>query len=588
MRTKRVLQALVVAGSLLAALVLLALAVSALAQPSGVAAVLGATVLALLALRVLTRRVGRGTVLEVDLDNGVIEAPPAELFDQLLNRGAVALRDVVDALDRGADDDRVGGFVARIGNGRLTVAQAQELRDAVKRFRSSGKPAIAFSESFGEARLATADYYLASAFDEIHLLPMGTMAIQGVVTRTPFLKGVFERIGVQPDFDHRREYKAAKYLLTEKGYVPPHEEAATAVLEDHLEQMLSGIAADRGLDRDRVRQAIDGAPLYGSEALEAGLVDRIAHRDQAYEAANGDGKRLLFVDQYLKRAGRPHRRGKRIALIYGTGAINRGSSRLDPLTRGSSFGADDVARAIREAREDSKVSAIVFRVDSPGGSAVGSEVVYREVVRAREAGKPVVVSMGSVAGSGGYFVAASAARIVAQPGTITGSIGVVSGKLATGEAWRRIGLNWAELHIGRNATFSVPDTTYSASERERLTAGLDTVYTAFKDRVATGRSLTTEQAEEVAKGRVWTGSRALELGLVDELGGMDTAIELARELAGIEPGASLNVQVFPRKGLLPIQPAKPSSGPISEAMTILSSLVPNAPVELRMSDHWSG
>lgn len=586
MRTKRVLQTVVISGSLLLVLLVLALVVPALAQPNGAIAVLGATLLALLALRLVKRRVGRGTVLEVDLDNGVVEAHPTEFFDQLLNRGAVALRDVVGALDRGADDDRVGGFVARIGNGRLTVAQAQELRDAVKRFRSSGKRAIAFSESFGEARLAIADYYLASAFEDIYLLPMGSVSIQGVVTRTPFLKGVFERIGAHPDFDHRREYKSAKYLLTEGDYVRPHEEAATAVLEDHLEQMLSGIAADRGLDRDRVRQLIDGAPLYGTEALDAGLVDRIAHRDQAYEAAGGDGKGLLLVDQYLKRAGRPHRRGKRVALIYGTGAINRGSSRLDPLTRGSSLGADDVSRAFREAREDSKVSAIVFRVDSPGGSAIGSEVVHREVVRAREAGKPVVVSMGSVAGSGGYFIAASASRIVAQPGTITGSIGVVSGKLATGEAWRRIGLNWAELHIGRNATFSLPDATYSDSERERLGAGLDTVYGAFKDRVAAGRSLTAEQAEGVAKGRVWTGSRALELGLVDQLGGMDTAIELARELAGMEPGARLNIRVFPREGLLPVRRAKSSSGPIREIMAFLSLVAPRAPVELRMSDDW--
>lgn len=319
--------------------------------------------------------------------------------------------------------------------------------------------------------------------------------------------------------------------------------------------------------------------------MEEGLIDRITHRDEAYETAKGDGKGYMFVDQYLKRAGRPHRRGKRIALIYGTGSITRGSSGFDPMTRGSSFGADDVAKAFREARDDKKVRAIVFRVDSPGGSAMGSEVVHREVLRARESGKPVVVSMGSVAGSGGYYVAAPADKIVAQPATVTGSIGVVSGKLATGDAWRRVGINWDELSIGRNASFNSPIKAYSESERQRLEAGLDVIYEGFKERVASGRSMGADRVEEVAKGRVWTGSKAKELGLVDELGGLDRAIELARELADIEEGAPLSLQVYPKTGLLPIRTAKPSSEPVKDVLAVLSALSPGAvPLELRMPD----
>lgn len=588
MRTRRVLQILSGTALFILLLIVLTLVVSALDQPLGAAAVLGFTLIVALVGRLVSRRVPRGTVIELDLDHGVIEKPPSDLPDRIFSRGAVVMRDVTDALNRATEDDRIVGLVARLGNGGLTVAQAQELRDAVARFRVSGKRAVAFSESFGESSLAIADYYLAAAFDEIHMLPMGTVAVQGVASRTPFLKGLFERLGIHPDFDHRREYKAMKYLLTEDHYVPPHREAAEAVLGDYFDQVIDGIAADRDLVPSDVREAIDRAPLYGEEAVEAGLIDRIGHRDEAYESAKGGGKRFMFLDQYLKRAGRPHRRGSRIALIYGTGSITRGSSGFDPMTRGSSFGADDVAQAFREASDDRKVKAIVFRVDSPGGSAMGSEVVYREVLRAREAGKPVVVSMGSVAGSGGYYVAAAADRIVAQPATVTGSIGVVSGKLATGDAWSRVGVDWGELSVGRNATFNSSLEPYSGSERQRLQAGLDVIYQGFKDRVAAGRSLSAERVEDLAKGRVWTGSEASELGLVDELGGLDRAIDLARELADLDESAPLSVQVYPKTGLIPVSPGKPSSEPVKDMLAVLSALSPaGAPLQLRMTGWWA-
>ena len=418
-------------------------------------------------------------------------------------------------------------------------------------------------------------------------MPRGSVSVQGLVTRTPILKGVFDRLGVEPDFGHRREYKSMKYLLTEDHYVPPHEEAATAVLEEHIDQIVTGIAADRSMEASVVRDVIDRAPLYDIEAVEAGLVDRIGFRDEAYETAQGSGRGFMFADQYLKRAGRPHRRGPRIALIYGTGSIQRGSSGLDPLTRGTSFGADDVAKAFREARDDDKVIAIVFRVDSPGGSAVASEVVHREVVRAREAGKPVVVSMGSVAGSGGYYVSVGADRIVAQPGTVTGSIGVVYGKLATAGAWRRLGLNWGQLHVGANATFTSPGSTYSDSERERLEAGLDVIYDGFKGLVAEGRGMSAEEVERVAKGRVWTGQRASELGLVDRLGGLEEAIGLASDLAGVEEDTPVNVQLYPRAGILPVRAPKPSSEPVKELLSVLASAVPpSAPLEVRSTHRW--
>lgn len=585
MRTRRVLQILSGTGLFVLVLILLTLIVTALDQPIGALVVLGVTAVAVAAGRAVSKRVPGGTVIELDLDAGVVEKPATDLPDRIFSRGATVMRDITDALNRASGDDRIVGLVVRVGNGGLTIAQAQELRHAVRGFRASGKRTVAFSESFGESSLSIADYYLAAAFEEIHMLPMGTVSIQGVSSRTPFLRGVFDRVGIEPDFGHRREYKAMKYLLTENHYVPPHQEATEAILGDYFDQVIDGIAEDRDIERSALRETIDRAPLFGEEAVESGLIDRITHRDEAYETAKGDGKGFMFLDQYLKRAGRPHRRGSRIALVYGTGSITRGSSGFDPMTRGSAFGADDVAQAFREARDDKKVKAIVFRVDSPGGSAMGSEVVHREVLRARESGKPVVVSMGSVAGSGGYYVSAPADRIVAQPATVTGSIGVVFGKLATGEAWRRIGINWGELSIGQNAGFNSPMKIYSDSERQRLEAGLDVIYEGFKERVADGRSLSLDRVEEVAKGRVWTGAEAKELGLVDELGGLDRAIELARELAELEEDAPLSVQVYPKKGLIPMGTSKPSSEPVKDVLAVLSALTTSAaPLELRMPD----
>jgi protease-4 len=512
-------------------------------------------------------------VLELDLDHGVLEEAMSGALGRYTNSGALVLRDVTDALDRASGDDRVVGLVARLGNGHIGLGHAQELRDSITRFRAAGKRTVAFAESFGEGRLATVDYYLATAFEEIHLQPHGDVHVSGVVARVPFLRGLLDRAGVIPDLDHRREYKAAKYTLTEQGFTAHHEEATRAVLEDQFEQMVSGIAAERNLPPNRVRELIDHAPLLASEALEAGLVDRPSYRDEAYHSALEVGRRLMFVDAYLRRAGRPNRRGVKVALIHGTGPIHRGRSRFDLLSRGLSLGADDVAAAFRAAIDDRKVEAIVFRVDSPGGSAVASEVIRRETVRAREAGKPVVVSMANVAGSGGYWIAAAANRIVAQPGTVTGSIGVVAGKLATREAWHRLGVNWEELHLGQNATFGVPDDPYTDSERERLQTSLDSIYEEFKSLVAEGRSLDPAVVEQLARGRIWTGAQALERGLVDALGGIHRALELARELAGIAPERGLAVRVYPRKRGIRLPERNESSEPVRQLTATLLDLV---------------
>ncbi|HEX6302217.1 MAG TPA: signal peptide peptidase SppA, partial [Acidimicrobiia bacterium] len=242
-------------------------------------------------------------------------------------------------------------------------------------------------------------------------------------------------------------------------------------------------------------------------------------------------------------------------------------------TGGSSLGADQVARAFRDAIADDKVKAIVFRVDSPGGSAVASEVVRHEVSRARKEGKPVVVSMGNVAGSGGYWVSVNADKIVAQPGTITGSIGVVSGKVANREAWARLGVTFDQIPFGQNSTFGVPQDVFSDSERERHTRLLDDIYDGFVERVASGRDLTPEQVEQIARGRIWTGSQGLANGLIDELGGLDKAIGLAKEEAGIAPDDEIRVYVLPTERAIPLPEGKEGSDPVHDVMAEMVDLI---------------
>ena len=563
MKFERILKVVAIIAGLVLVITLISWAVVALRVWWAILTLVGAIVLALGAGALARRRLPIGAIIEIDLDGGVIETRGSDPITRALTRGAVTLRDVVDALDRGAADPRITGLVVRIGNGSIGIGHAQELRDAVHRFRRADKRSVAFAEAFGESGMATIDYYLAASFETIYIQPMGQLSVQGLVARSQFLRGAIDKLGMVPDFDHRKEYKAAKYLLTETRFTEPHREALEAVAGEHFSQVVAGISADRGLDLSTVETLIDSAPLTADEALAAGLVDHIGYRDQAYQAA-GERSKFIFHDRYLKKVGRPHRKGKRIAVIYGTGSINRGSSRFDPLTGGTSLGADQVAKAFRDAIDDDKVKAIVFRVDSPGGSAVASEVVRHEVSRAREEGKPVVVSMGNVAGSGGYWVSVDADKIVAQPGTITGSIGVVSGKLANREAWARLGVTFDQIPFGQNSTFAVSQDVFSDSERERHTMLLDDVYERFVERVVSGRGLSPEQVERIARGRIWTGSQGLANGLIDELGGLDVAISLAKEEAGIAPDDEIRVSVLPEERALPLPEGKEGSDPVHD------------------------
>jgi len=490
------------------------------------------------------------TILEANFEQTFKEDVPETPSAQLLLSEKQTLRDVVDAIDRGSTDDRVVGMIARVGAAPMGMAQTQELRDAVQRFRAHKKFAVAYSETFGEFGPGNGAYYLATAFDHIYLQPSGDVGLTGIIMESRFIKGTLAKLGMSFHGDHRYEYKAALNYYTESKYTDAHKEEMTAIMTSWFSQIKDGICQARQIEPDKFQAIVDAGPYLGKEAVAAKLVDAVAYRDEVYgdvKSKAGDGAELLYLDKYLSRAGRPHDHGKNIALVFGVGGVTRGKSDYDPVEDSQSMGSDTVAGAIRAAAEDKDVKAILFRVDSPGGSYVASDTIWREVVRARQAGKPVIVSMGNLAGSGGYFVAVAADKIVAEPGTITASIGVLGGKMLTSGLWDKVGLSWDEVHQGENATMFTGTHDYTPAEWARFEAWLDRVYVDFTGKVSDGRKLPKEKVLEIAKGRIWSGQDAKNLGLVDELGGYDTALKLAKKAAGVPESDEVKIVVYPRE-----------------------------------------
>src|SRR6266850_1364474 len=451
-------------------------------------------------------KVAEKTILEANFEQALPEDVPDSPTAKLMNSDRATVRDVVDAIDRGANDDRVVGMVAKIGAAPLGMAKVQEIREAVQRFRAHKKFAVAYAETFGEFGPGNGAYYLATAFDQIYLQPSGDIGLTGIVMESPFVKGTLAKLGVTFHGDHRYEYKNALNFFTETKYTPPHKEAMTAIMTSWFNQMKEGICQARQIAPEKFQAIVDAGPYLGKEAVDAKLVDGIAYRDEVYNQVRskaGARAQFLYLDKYLDRAGHPHDHGKQIALVFGVGGVTRGKSDYDPVQGSVNMGSDTVAGAIRAAAAEKDVKAILFRVDSPGGSYVASD-------------------------------------------TITASIGVLGGKMLTSGFWDKVGLTWDEVHQGSNATMFTGTKDYSPAEWARFEAWLDRVYVDFTGKVADGRKLPKAKVLEIAKGRIWSGQDAKSLGLVDELGGYDTALNLAKKAAGVGDGEEVKIVVYPR------------------------------------------
>jgi len=498
-------------------------------------------------------RVPNQVILEADFEQGVTEYVPDDSLARLMLSQKLRMRDVVEALQRAAEDGRVKGLVARVGQSNMRLAQVQEVRDAVIAFRKSGKPAVAYAETFGEAGPGNSSYYLATAFDAVYLQPSGDVGLTGLIYEQPFVRGTLDKLGIIPRLDGRKEYKSFRYMFTERKYLPPHREEVTHVMDAQFGQIVKGIADARKLPENELRSLINQGPFIGHEAVDAKLVDGLAYRDEVYDKIKekaGTKAELLRLGDYRERAGSPNQKGTTIALIYAVGGIERGKSGYNVTTGETIMGSDTIAAAIRDAVKDSDVKAILLRIDSPGGSYVASDTIWRETVNARKAAKPLIVSMGSVAASGGYFIAMAADKIVAQPATITGSIGVFGGKMITTSFWNKLGVTWGEVHTSRNADVWTQTKDLSPAQKVRFAEWLDRVYGDFISKVGQGRNMSQDEVEKVARGRIWTGEDAKRLGLVDELGGFPTALRLVRKAIKISDDAPVRLKVYPEKKTL--------------------------------------
>lgn len=552
----------------------------------------GADELRALARKVDTARhhgVPSGCVLELDLLTVPNETGGFDPFAFIASGGRpLILREAVAAIHRAAEDPRVEGLIARVQIPAAAAGPVQELRDAISAF-SDVKPSLAWAETYP----GTLSYYLASAFGEVWMQPSGTVGLVGFATSALFLRGALDKAGIEAQFVARGEYKSAANLFTQDKYTDAHREADSRLIESLHSQVWQAIAESRQLGADALDALADKAPLLRDDAVTGGLVDRIGFRDEAYARMcdlvgvpdvspdDDDAPPRLYLSRYARATapkltpqlpplpGRKPKPTIAVVTVHGPIVSGRGGPGLLPLGS-TSAGGDTIAAALREAAADDSVAAIVLRVDSPGGSVTGSETIWREVIRVRSnengEGTPVVSSMGAVAASGGYYVSMGADAIVANAGTITGSIGVVTGKLIARELKDRLGVGSDSVRTNANADAWSINQPFTDEQHAHVEAEADMFYTDFVERVAKCRKMTAEAVGAVARGRVWTGADALEHGLVDELGGLRTAINRAKVLAGLDPDADVRLVSYPGSSLLEFLRPKPSSQPAAASL----------------------
>lgn len=545
-------------------------------------------------LKTLVRRVDtarhngvpNGCVLELDLQSMPPETTGFDPLAMIAGAGRpLVLRQAVAAIHRAAEDPRVAGLIARVQLPAAAPGAVQELRDAIAAF-SDVKPTLAWAETYP----GTLSYYLASAFREVWMQPSGTVGLVGFATNAMFLRDALDKAGIEAQFFARGEYKSAANIFTQARYTDAQREADGRMIESLQSQVWQAIAESRQLTSEAINALADKAPVLRDEAVTAGLVDRIGFRDEAYsrigELSGGpaeagadadnhpDALPRLYLSRYARTAPKvpvPQIPGRKstptvaVVTLHGSIVSGRGGPQVLPLGN-SSAGGDTIAAALREAAADDEVSAIVLRVDSPGGSVTASETIWREVIRAREHGKPVVASMGAVAASGGYYVSMAADEIVANAGTITGSIGVITGKLVSRELKDKLGVGSDSLRTNPNADAWSSNSPFTDEQFAQIEAETDLYYTDFISRVAEGRKLSVEQVDKVARGRIWTGADAKDHGLVDELGGLRTAVTRAKVLAGLDPDSKVRVLNYPGSTWLDMLRPKPSSQPAAASL----------------------
>ncbi|WP_193173190.1 signal peptide peptidase SppA [Nisaea nitritireducens] len=482
-------------------------------------------------------------VLSLTLKPELRETSGTFPFENVFNTGSPSLLDLVNTLKAASEDERVQGLFLDLSAAQVHPAEAQELRAAISRFRASGRFVQAYADSL-EGNGGISAYHLATGAESIALQPSGLLDIRGISLTTPFFGEALEKLGIEADFRTRHEYKGAAASMTNAAFPAPVRQNYRRLVDSLYAGIAADIATARRLSPSSVNGLIDTAPLTAGEAKSNGLIDQLLYRDEAIDAAQAKAgrARLVPLTRYSNDAD-TDAPPTRIAVIAVDGPIVRGRTSL--FARDRQAAAQNIVDAVEDARKDQRVKAIILRVSSPGGSYVASDTILHALSAARSGGLPVIVSMSDMAASGGYFVALAADHVVAHPNTITGSIGVVSGKLNLSGFLAEYGIRTDSVSAGRNADMFSMTKPFSAAESARLDAVLDTIYEDFTTKVAAARRLGPAEIDAAARGRVWSGEDAKRIGLVDVLGGYAEAEGLARDAAGIAPETRTALVAYP-------------------------------------------
>jgi protease-4 len=512
-------------------------------------------------------QIANRSTLVLRVGGDLAETEPGGVLGPFIE-SAPTVRSVVQMLRKAKVDRRVTSVILKPTGTAALWAKVQEVRDAVIEYRRSGKPIIGFMEYGGEQ-----EFYLASACDKVFLMPSASLDLTGMANYELFLRGTLDKIGAYPDALHIGDYKTASNTFTEHTFTPAHREMAESLNTDLYEQLVRGIADGRHKSEKEVKALIDHGPFLPEEALRAGLIDDLAYEDEIDDKVKLSSNGAKFLDMADYRQVSPAslglERGPRIAVIYASGLIASGRSNYDG-PGGEVIGSDTINEYLRKARADSSVRAIVLRIDSPGGSAIASDVIWREVLLTKNT-KPVIASMSDVAASGGYYIAMPAHAIVAEPSTLTGSIGVVLTKFVIDGTLKKLGMNMEGVSQGRFADLYSPVRPFSPEERARVFENMQATYDTFVEKAAQGRNTTPERIDAIGQGRVWTGRQAKQIGLVDELGGLERALALARQRAKIPQDSEVELVVYPpRKSFYDI--VRNPFGATSGANTLASLL----------------
>jgi len=484
---------------------------------------------------------------------GTLPEENAPFFDMpFLEKNQITVRDILECLDKARADKRIRGIILEVTPFGFGWSKAEEIRDKLVWYKKQTRnPVVCYLASGSDK-----EYYVASVCDKVYMPEATDLLLDGLIAEVTFLRGTFDKLGVVPDMEHIGIYKSASDQLTQKTFTEAHREVTNAMLDDSFNRLVDGISKARGFTPEEVRKIIDMGPFTAPEAVRAGLVDSLIYEDELPKllgVKNEDDFKTVSLEDYarVRPTALKMGRGPKIAVRYAVGTSTDGKSSYSPLW-GRTLGSDTMIDALKDARKDKDIKAIVFRIDSPGGSGLASDIIWREVVLA-ERKKPFIASMSDVAGSGGYYIAMAADTIVAEPGTITGSIGLVSGKFATKGFYEKLGMNIEIVTRGANAAMFSGARSFTPAERRKLLEQMWEWYTDFVHKAAEGRRTTEQKVDSVARGRVWTGGQAIDIGLVDVLGGLDRAVEIAKVKAGIPKDSPITIVIYPKRKISLVQ-----------------------------------